>query len=325
MQEHQVIKLVEIRQAQCFPSLRYKNSTKKYFRSLNDMLVINEYYPHRWTIETLILTECYLNHVDSFKRILVIDQDEIIFPRKFQNSYPIRNDLSYLDYSKGADLLTQDFTEKCNSNDRNLLNAYGERIISDLKLGKNSNLHFKMGFYLTSTFFDHIFSKLSEFYNVYKTNTPASVLVKDEEQSNFLKRDIIYNFTMSNMTEFDYGLNLTKFYTSSIKPYIQNKKQIIENKIHSTHFRFFYFHGKSVEYYWGKTMHNTMKTLYLSHHYPIDSSSGSAQIPQDIGHVSHFRYRYVFNSAPISITDLKFDLNYFACFFKPNLKILMNS
>ena len=113
--------LVEIRQAQCIPTLNYKSNSKKFIRSLNDLLIKGEEFPHRCTIEILIFTDCYLNYVDKYKMIAVTDQDEVIFPRKHSVSYPITNNFSYLDHSKGIGFLTQIFKNQCNSYNPSLI------------------------------------------------------------------------------------------------------------------------------------------------------------------------------------------------------------
>ena len=44
---------------------------------------------HKWLIESLFISECYFNNIDSYENIFVIDQDELLIPRKYKTIYII--------------------------------------------------------------------------------------------------------------------------------------------------------------------------------------------------------------------------------------------
>ena len=306
--------LVEVRQAQCLPIFAKKISGKKYFRSLNELHMEGENFPHRWTLETLIFNECYLDYINSYKTVLVVDQDEAILPRNDKQLSWLSNDLRYLEHFDN---------DQCYSNDdrKELINYYDDLIYYS-KSKKYSNFHFKMAFYLSNKFTGSIFKRLNEFYSTNKVfKLPQSVLVKDEEQSSYESRDVIYNYTIDNIDQFNYGFNLTKFYMKRLKPFLENNMKIIKENVHETYSRMFFLVNEETESHFGKTLHNTMNTLYLWHHHPLETFSDvpHRKVPFEYGHLSHFRKRYALNVYSSSIYTIKFDLNYFACYLRPIL------
>ena len=308
--------LIEIRQSQCFPTFSYMNTENKYFRTFNDLLTLDEEsFPHRWTIEVVTITDCYLDHVDKYKMISVVDQDEVIFPRKLKQFYPMTNDFSYLKFSEHY--LSDSFDNECNSKNPSLLLPYTIKLIFDLKLNYYSNVHFRNGFYITHTFAEEIFQKINQQITS-NTKLPFRLFVKDEEQSLYKSRDIIYKFKIDNFEDLNYSLTLNRFYLNHLKPFIVKHRNKSLERLHPTYFRFFYFSGSPLEWRPSKTVHNTLNSKYIQHHWPIQPNEYQ-MIPYQYGHLSHFRKRndIISKGVYFSITDLKFDLNYFACYLKP--------
>ena len=82
--------------------------------------------------------------------------------------------------------------------------------------------------------------------------------------------------------------------------------------------RFYFISGTFVDYFSGKTFHNTQKIAsYIFIHY-ASNNQDTFEINITFAHLSHFRNSYVFENYndKISIDQLYFDYNYFYIYFE---------
>ena len=70
---------------------------------------------------------------------------------------------------------------------------------------------------------------------------------------------------------------MSRFYFSSVKPLIEKYEKTIAYKIDSTYFRFFYFTENLLNVLPGKTLHNTMNSIYIHHHWDLDNNNKAAE------------------------------------------------
>jgi len=99
--------------------------------------------------------------------------------------------------------------------------------------------------------------------------------------------------------------------------YAQNRDKIKNSKISESFDRLFLSLGDSY-ITWGKTIHNTILTEALKHHYPKgDYKNDLVMVPINKGYTAHFRddYKYISGKTK-SIQEFKFDFNYFLCYYK---------
>ena len=92
--------MVELKESLCFPN--FLQLEPKYFGSLNDLRkpgTSTAFLPYRWLFEIVIFNECYLDNIDKFENIALLDQDELIMPRKFQS---LETFIDKLNFKKAA-------------------------------------------------------------------------------------------------------------------------------------------------------------------------------------------------------------------------------
>ena len=293
---------VQVRQMQCFPNFFENKYEKTYLRSLDDLKLKAEL---RWLYEVLIFNECYLDHVDMFQYVSIIDQDELIIPRILNDFNPIVKSNQIL---KDTDnILDHNGGYKCDSTQNNF-QVYSSSLTRRFNSNKMVSLHFKMGYYLKNSDVRKIFETFEKFI---ESNSKERHIFVLGEVANF-------TFQVVNDYQRNYVIYLDKVYKKVSKYLLENDSSL--KNIPESYNRLFYIYGNIVKSHQGKTIHNTATSSKVAHHtsYNFDEKL----IPYDYGHVSHFRVFYRFNPKPISIMDLVFDLNYFQCYFVDNITIL---
>jgi hypothetical protein len=103
---HDYKEILLVDKLECIPNLQgsYTNTEEKYFRSYLSLV-----YPHNRQylvykyelINQLILNECYLENVDRYKFITVIDIDETILPVKSTEFFKLDEMINYTNASQG--------------------------------------------------------------------------------------------------------------------------------------------------------------------------------------------------------------------------------
>jgi hypothetical protein len=322
---------IYIYQMQFLPNLIDKNqlndSYNEYLTSFFDLKRKDSFYkPLTRVFDNIIFQECYLDNVDKYKYITIIDNDEAIVPRvnprlvRHRDNY---NLLKRLDYNKKYNLMktVNELEKKCwqniNLNDLNLVDTYVQEFKALNGYMNDKSIYYKMGIYLKDRIVEKIFKKMeysleSEFREAFLIN------VIDFDDSSEYHKPNNYSFKISDQDEFNYAKALCKIYNYLIKNFQDKYKSSIEK--YSNRFnRFFYIAGESTIKHFGKTIHSTDWSLQMIHHYPVDTTY--YMVKYDTGHVSHFRDSYEFNPKffPIPVKDLFVDLNYFYCFYKPIL------
>jgi hypothetical protein len=320
---------IYIYQMQYLPNLIDKihlnDSYNEYLTSFFDLKRKDSFYkPLTRVFDNIIFQECYLDNVDKYKYITIIDNDETIVPRV--NSKLIRqkdnyNLLKRIDYKKKYNMMKtlNDLEKKCwqniNLNDLNMVDTYVQEFKALNGFMNDKSIYYKMGIYLKDKIVDKIFNAfqlVSEFTQPFSIN----VIDLDDASSSHIPNN--YTFKISDHDEFNYAKVLCKIYENLIKNFQEKHKSSIE-KYSNRYNRFFYIAGESTAKHFGKTIHSTDSSLQMIHHYPVDTSY--YMVRYDTGHVSHFRDSYEFNPKffPIPVRDLFVDLNYFFCFYKPIL------
>ena len=284
-------KLIEIYNIKYYPLLK-TNLTSK----LDDI--------PRWCLENLFITECYLNNIDLYENVFVIDIDEILIPRRFKSTYPI-------DFKKGFNKFsTIDYPIQ-----KTDLNNYIDSLKETFKINSQS-LHFKMGFYLNDKLIKLIFSKFEMFLisnsKLDFTNQTYEIIVN--------KTDFI--FTVATNQQYEYLKYILDQYKTIYEPFFEKNFDFIEKHMPESYSRFYFLSGSFVYRYFGKTFHNVQSNpSYLSCHHPKDGDF--LEMDTKYAHVSHFRNSYenyfinsFYQDINISIDQLFFDYNFFYSYFQ---------
>ena len=289
---------VQVRQIQCFPNLFESKYQKTFLRNLNEFKLK---YEQRWLFEVLLFNECYLDNIDIYQYISILDQDEIVLPRNLNDFYrPSQIGNQIFD--------DKNIFEKNNDCQLNNFQSYITSLVDNLYSSQKYSLHFKMGYYLKLTEVDIIFKQFENYLN--------SDLIEDK--IHVVGKVTNYTFQILNNDEKDYVVYLNKVYKNVTR-------FLYEDHVHLKQFpeifaRLFFIYGESVSYKQGKTFHSTEVANHVSHHSSYHFSQNA--VPYQLGHVAHFQNIYNFSSTTISIKDLVFDLNYFKCYFLESYKML---
>ena len=303
---------VEIIQYQCIPNFIDKDNTNKSFiRSFNEF---EAYYKrealyYHMHFEFITLNECYFENMDKYEYIAVYDQDESIIPRRIKNYMQLDN--------KQIDLNVFGNDSQCLDQSRSI-SSYMSYLKSELNMLNNTNttFHFNMGIYLNHELFEAVIERFLNSTNN-QTGGNYSFNVDYPNDINFKgDRGLNFNVVVKNEAEHRYAKYLKEFYYEKIRPFlVSNNLSALPSQFN----RFFLLTGESTTWMCGKTIHNTRSSHWVSTHYPEGNNFLNVLwTPIRYGFNSHFRSSLKdIHEKNISISDFKFDLNYFLCYFKP--------
>ncbi len=275
----------------------------KYYPMFQTNLTSQLQTGHKWLFEAFIVSECYLDNIDLYENIFVIDQDELLIPRKFKSVYPI-------DYNKKFNkTLNIDYpVQKTDIN--NFIDLLRDTFVVN---SKTKSLHFKMAFYFQHSLVKQMFA---QFNNLLLTNTKLDYLHQITIENNDL------SFTINTKQQYEYLKYLVDQYKKIYEPFFEKNLDFIEKHMPESYSRFYFLSGSFVYRYFGKTFHNVQSNpSYLSCHHPKDGLF--LEMKTNYAHVSHFRNSYenyfvnsFFQDRNISIDQLFFDYNYFYSYFQ---------
>lgn len=273
------------------------------------------------TFDTLILNECYLDNYEKYKYIAVIDNDELIMPRD-KGQIDDFISLSTINCSEDKACFDEKIKSKFKSGCTNQLGSSYKKNMDDfiLSLKKNKSfnegsLYFKMGFYLDDFIISQTIEKFEIFFRKFNTSKFKNFTIEVHDLRSYFKfrKPTLYAFEFKSKDEIDYARNLCKLYRFYIEPFNKKFKKHHE-KLPEKFNRFFYVSGKSTEFAYGKTIHNTRNTLQLNPHLPVDSPVDYVDSNQE--HVSHFREDFNLKEIFLPVRDLLLDINYLFCYYK---------
>ena len=357
---------LHITELRCVPNLLGQSEPVKYFNNFKKLTKPDRTFDIYKVeiINQMVLTECYLNYIDEYKYISIVDPDEAILINKHSEYFELTqtNDLlrdSFISNNTDLELIkSKIFSNKCErykpdqsvvselknanmTNMENYLNELNEK--KTLKVTRS--FYFGQGFFLKYDIVEKIFKTLETFFTstpVYTIGNTFNVHVVDNDP--FIQNKhhpFDYIFTISNIYEFDYGKSMLLLYRSIIQPYVDKNKGIFSQYVDDFD-RIFFITGNVNDFAWGKSIHNTSKTFDLTIHHAtkyINETSTNLYtdnayldmksalyygIPYNLAHLSHFRTHFHWKFAPMTITSINIDLNYLNCYFRPIINRLAN-
>lgn len=309
----------------CIPNyIDPSNSNNSYFDSFNhfkDIYNIDPLYYHMH-FEFITQNECYLNNINKYRYVSILDQDEAILKRQI-------DEIQVINKTNFNTIIMNE--KKCH-------NQKWPEYFTDLKsrIAKSKDLgyidpkvggesyHFLMALYLNYRVVEKIFISLDKFLNSTFLNE-IRILIDDKKDYNFYgKKGVNFTILIRNKDEHDYAMNLNNFFKKEIGPYL-NENKILFRNLPENFARFFFVNGDTTSWMCGKSFHFAKLSHWISTHYPEKNNFyNMIWVPHDYGHVSHFRDSLKdLHNRNISIKNINFDFNYFLCYFKPiisNLK-----
>jgi hypothetical protein len=316
---------VEIIQFKCIPNFVSDNRNQLF---ISDFYDLESRYKNRKNnvhmhFEIFTYNECYLQNMNNYKFITINDQDETIIPKYLKNYTKqehdlIRNSDQFMQTAESFCYFNKMINKPKNqTNIQIYLNSLSEYMeYQDL----NISYHFRMGLYMKPKTMDMIFNEIKKINFTTNNNSKTVVRVYDENEKNLENGGMKFlNFSISIETQqdYEYAKYLYDLYTKVYKPFLKKNKKT--NQIPDSYDRLFLVLGPSTRSICGKTIHNTLLTEVLEHHYPKPVDKYLKYVPNKIGFTSHFRKDYKYFNVDKSIQEFKFDLNYFLCYFKPIL------
>ena len=332
---------VEINQLQYLPNFMNKNRSF-YFRKFSEMNKL--YAPEYNLFKYLIYNECFMNNIDKYQYILVQDIDELLIPRASPSTlfdFDLNRITSVLNLTKSVDssslLSLLDSRSSCTANDNATSSIQSYLNLLELGFNKNQTLYFKMDHHLNNASVDTILNKLEE--HLLSIDTSEYELphhVRINETSYYGK--INYTIWFDSHEDVKYAKNLVVVYRLLVDAFkVQNNKSLSVHSKHNIFDRFLVLSGNLTDWQEGKTLHNTDVTKELGIHMTEQMSrkerkSLTRTIDYELGHMSHFRWqtnlKYANKSAPIlnmNVKDLKFDFNYFYCYYPQLLRAISST
>ncbi|CAF0786832.1 unnamed protein product [Brachionus calyciflorus] len=320
-----------ITKVKCLPNL-INELNFKYFNQFDFIGEIM--YIKMDLINELLINECYMNNVDKYKYIAILDRDEVIFPKNYTEFFygsNIHTKMKLLIDSIDADFYTKikelpavDFKEIQNINESNLFNFIEEENINN---EKKHCTHFPTQVYLNMGLIDKMCNSLNQLSlepeDFFETKALGINILE-----NFKSKiaDVPFNFTIkfSIIDDFEYGYFLCKIKEEIVDPF-RNKFVDDIKKTTGLFDRFFMISSKRT----GKCIHNTNRTHTISTHFSkrdfhIYNEKKIRLIPSkkhnveySDGFTSHFRYDLkskIVQRQIFQISDISFDYDYFNLF-----------
>ena len=350
---------VELGQLRCLPNLQKNKETEnfKYLKHFSSLKSGMNYAVLKFELILQVYTnECYLNNIDKYRYVAVIDNDELVLPRKTKNFFKLNevndyiSNLSWLDKSSQAKKNAVFSDIKCNRyqinkviQNKQEIESYLNEISNLAELKRPLTIYSHMAFYIYNSLVEKIFLELE------KTLKMPSTLkaVEKFENVTFIVNDFnikpelnnSFTFIFNTPREFEYAKNLLGIYRDVIEPYLKKNEDLIASSTYD-YDRIFYVAGRNNHFACGKSIHDSRNAFDFSVHYIENTirvaENGSISIGYNAGywekynqmddnlvHVSHFRRDFSYLSAkyqPLPIEFFRIDLNYLNCYFVPMLE-----
>ena len=261
-----------VKEMKCVPNLTQKNVNDAYFESyymLNDIQIA--------IIDSVILSECYLDYFDTYKYISIIDIDEVIMSKSNLGTFQMINYIKNLDSDTKnlTDISEFVFSNKiCNEFQPKTSNRV-EEFLNELNLkhflSSTKSFYFRQAFYISFDLVEKIFRELKSLLEYYQyENNVTKINVQFADKGDFSVNYKMYylNFTFSiSRREFKYAANLLKIYEMISKAQLIN---VTKNFCKNDFRRVFFIAGKQFENTWGKSIHNTSSVLDFTPHHAIE-------------------------------------------------------
>jgi hypothetical protein len=233
-------------------------------------------------LDTLILSECYLDNFNDYKFIAIIDADEAVFTQKLSNFIDSSQIIHYIkSLDTSANILRDSifFKNNCNryktkeSSSLKIADFFNE-INKKCHISNSQSIYFSQAFYLKNDMIKLVFNEINKVllrYKEYTVNTEEiriKILYDDVGDFTVKKKHFVldYVFTISNEHEYDYAKNLLAVYQNLVEPYLNSNKIVFEKFVKDFD-RFFYISGKINDFSWGKSIHNTSSVFDFTVHH----------------------------------------------------------
>ena len=336
--------LVEISQLKYIPNFVIPpfTSTHTHHDYLGSFTALEGYYKSVYnTFKLMFYNECLLDNIDKYEYVFIYDTDELLIPRvmpsKFVSDAEIGKLVSSLDLNKTNDRetmnkqLASDVTchaPSPSSPQKTHVQSYMEYLKSMNK--KTGSYYFQMDLHLGDESIRKIIESFDDYFGsnqfLEKQNkADYNHLITVKNESSYYG-NFNYCIKFENKQDLIYGRNLIKIYKLLVDSFKKKNLSITENSKYNLFDRFLYMNGDLTKNQDGKSVHNTDVALEVNIHMPTRLYGTVLNVDPNYGHMSHFRLetniRPSIPDTPLvmNVRDLKFNFNYFYCYYSKLLK-----
>jgi hypothetical protein len=297
-------------------------------------------------INQLVLNECYLDNIEKYKYISVIDIDEAVIAKKMPEMFTLTDNFKFMLSPDIVETLnskkdTEDPRLKCDRYEssnviekKSTFENYVEEVAREIRGIKQANsFFFNQGYFLHSRVIDDLFAGFERVVLTNRSGDEAnynySIPVVDKHNR---RGEHAFSFTITGRKEYEYAMNMFKVYKHVLGPYLATSGELIRRET-AEYDRFFAIVGDLNNFALGKSVHSTEVTFDFSlHFYDTVMNETSFMIedrhhallytyvPYELGYLSHFRHKQCFEYKSVPFRQLFFDFNYFNCYFRPILE-----
>ncbi len=338
---------VQVIQYQCIPNLFPNLLNESYFK-FNE---IGKLFPSLSAVtkhgiyqhyEYFSNNECYLLNKDKYRYVAVLDNDEFILPR-------LTNISNILDFTEPNQLVKNHNCYK----DSQKFETYLKDVSKNLNSTQKNTYFFQMNLQLKTQTMKIIFEELGKILENYEIkinkkieNFHYSINVKDMKDldkpdndkhkfksilERFRKKKysnnsfLNFELTIDSKQDFIYAKYLYDSFKKLIEPFLDQNSNI-DNEIDESFNRFYFILGDNLSYAaHPKTVHDTLKSTDINWHLPNTVYETQIKVPNNLGHVNHFRLKYHSDWKSYPIKSVFFDFDYFACYYLKTLQNYNNS
>jgi hypothetical protein len=180
-------------------------------------------------VNLIAYNECYLDHVDEFKYIAVIDIDETILPRQLENFVTLPQVSNYL---MNQTLNLNQSYPVCVQGE-NLVENFINNLVLEHRLKPAKSMHSKFGFYLENDLIEKTFESLKNVLpylrSIQNDSEPIDHVVypigEEFVASNW------FSLTIKSRAEVQYASKLHAIYTNMVKPFFDKNKEGLANNV----------------------------------------------------------------------------------------------
>ena len=320
--------ILELKQNKFYPDII--NNSNVFIE--NYLKIIDPKSFARGIYEVLLMNECYLDNIDKFKYIEVIDTDELIIPRVLENYFPLE-EMTIFNSSKNFHF----FQKFCNHLDdigrrksqneitittKNNIIDYIYKLKHLFNIGKSDNIYFYDANYISNEIVVKLFQQVEKL-NIVSKNFSSPYFIEVEypinNNNNNIKMvassiSIKLTFRILNKKQNDYMNYLYDFYRKFFIKFFDKIKDSEASNLN----RFFYIASSAINP--GKTIYQTNEYVIIDSHHRPSGPYKMRYINYNYGQSSHFRNNLKLenlkdNNWILDISQLYFDMNYFNYYY----------
>ncbi len=291
-------------------------------------------------ISQVTINQCYMDNIDKYKYIGVMDNDEIVIPSRLHDTFTTYNRIRNVVKLGKEKELSPAQSMKCNRYDsQNIMESYLDEFRKEATLKQNEAVYFAQGLFFKNSLAEQIFQTFEIFLQhnqnlIQDINKVKRIKLSFNVTDSNRPDPLPFNITIESKQGLIYAINLLRVYNTVVRPLFTKYESIIQKSVKYFD-RVLFTVGKLNSFKLGKTFHDTRVSFHVTLHLmdnfiqQNNTNSSNAVIVPDMkylktrytkyafGHVSHFRKVSYIRYKSVPFESFFIDLNYLFCYFIP--------